>query len=108
MHAFVSSILLRTGTPPPLNVRASQASPSDPIEVSWSPPLGEGTTITGYRIFYGHGANESLSSIATSIGLMLNTDNVGQTVSVCTEAEQLTSQCSNATVSGMLALVLHQ
>ena len=93
------------GVPPPLNVQASQASPSDPVEVSWSPP-SDGVTITGYRIFYGNGGNGSLPSVATFILLDLNVNLIGQTVSLCTEAEQLTSQCTNATVevSGMAKL----
>ena len=37
---------------PPLNVQATQASVSAPVEVSWSPPSGGAATITGYRIFY--------------------------------------------------------
>ena len=37
---------------PLLNVQATQASASDPVEVSWSPPSGGSATITGYRIFY--------------------------------------------------------
>ena len=87
------------GSPPPLNVVASQASPSDPVEVSWSPPSGGATTITGYTIVYGNEANLTLPLAATSIGLTLDSDYIGQTVSVCTEAEQLASQCTNATVT---------
>ena len=86
------------GSPPPLNVVASQASPSDPVEVSWSPPSGGATAITGYTIFYGNENSGSLPSVTTSIGLMLNGDYVGQTVSVCTEAEQLASQCANTSI----------
>ena len=89
---------LTAGIPPPLNVQASQASPSDPVEVSWSPPSDGATTITGYRIFYGNGGNGSLPSVVTSVSLTLNVNLIGQTVSLCTEAEQLTSQCTNATV----------
>ena len=39
---------------PPLNVQATQASASAPVEVSWSPSSGGAATImiTGYRIFY--------------------------------------------------------
>ena len=85
------------GSPPPLNVVASQASPSDPVEISWSPPSGG--AITGYTIFYGNRANLTLPLAATSIDLTLNGDYVGQTVSVCTEAERLTSQCTNTTVT---------
>ena len=96
-----SMLSLCTAPPPPLNVVASQASPSDSVEVSWSPPSGGATTITGYTIFYGNGANLTLPSVATAISLTLDSDYVGQTVSVCTEAEQLAShdQCTNTTVT---------
>ena len=87
-----------TGIPPPLNVQAIQASPSDPVEVSWSPPSDGATTITGYRIFYGSDGNGSLPPVTTSVSLTLNANLIGQTVSLCTEAEQLTSQCTNTTV----------
>ena len=87
-----------SGIPPPLNVQAGQASPSDPVEVSWSPPVNGATAITGYRIFYGNGENASLPSVGTFIHLALNVNLIGQTVSLCTEAEQLASGCTSATV----------
>ena len=87
-------------SPPPLNVQASQASPSDPVEVSWSPPSNGATTITGYRIFYGSGENVSLPSLATGISLLLSTNYVGHTITLCAEAEAKMSQCVNATVTG--------
>ena len=68
------------------------------MEVSWSLPFDGATIITGYTIFYGNGGNVSLPSVATFIHLDLNVNLIGQTVSLCTEAEQLTSQCTNATV----------
>ena len=88
------------GSPPPLNVRASQASPSDPVEVSWSPPSGGAVTITGYRIFYGDGESVSLPSVATAIGLKLRESYVGQLLSLCTEAKEFTSQCITTTITG--------
>ena len=88
-----------TGSPP-LNVVASQASPSDPVEVSWSPPSGGATTITGYTIFYGSGRNLSVPLSIASVGLITNANYIGQTIAVCTEFEQLASQCSSTVVEG--------
>ena len=69
------------------------------MEVSWSPPSSGATNITGYRIFYGNGKNASLPSAATNIGLTLNKDSVGETVSVRSEADQIFSEFVNATVT---------
>ena len=87
---------------PPVNVEATQASASAPVEVSWSPPSDGPATITAYRIFYGNGENLSVLSIVTSIMLSLNEDSVGQTVSLRSETDQLTSQLINVTVTGQL------
>ena len=70
--------------------------------VSWSPPSDGPATITGYRIFYGNGENLSVPSIVTRIILSLNEDSVGETVSLRSEANQLTSQLINVTVTGQL------
>ena len=89
---------------PPLNVQASQASPPDPVEVSWSPPSYGATTITGYRIFFGNGRNVSVPLDITSISFNARHGNVsyiGQTVTVCTEAELLDNQCISTVVTGM-------
>ena len=69
------------------------------MEVSWSPPSSGATNITGYRVFYGNGENASLPSAATYIGLVLNKDSVGETVSVRSEADQIFSEFVNATVT---------
>ena len=90
--------------PPPVNVEATQASASAPVEVSWSPPSDGPTDITAYRIFYGNGENEFVSSTVTGIILSLNEDSVGWTVSIRSEADQLTSQLINVTVTGQLSL----
>ena len=87
---------------PPVNVEATQASASAPVEVSWSPPSDGSATITAYRIFYGNGENVSVPSIVTRIILSLNEDSVGQTVSLRSEADQVTSQLINVTVTGQL------
>ena len=79
-----------SGSPPPLNVVASQASPSDPVEVSWSPPSGGATTITGYTIFYGNEANISVPFYVTRIFVELV--NELQSVSIRSESTQLPSE----------------
>ena len=71
---------------PPLNVRATQSNASAPVEVSWSPPPGGADIITGYRIYYGNGENTSAPSVVTYIGLIVDGDAIGQTVSVHSEA----------------------
>ena len=83
-------------------MRASQASPSDPVEVSWSPPSAEATitAITGYTIAYGNGRNASVSSDITLAGLTTNANFIGQTITVCTEFEQLAIQCTSTVVTG--------
>ena len=85
--------------PPPLNVQATQSSASAPVEVSWSPPSSGATNIIGYRIFYGNGENASVPSVVTIIGLALNKDSVGETVSVRSEADQLFSEYVTITVT---------
>ena len=45
-----------------------------------------------------------MSSTVTGIILSLNEDSVGQTVSIRSEADQLTSQLINVTVTGQLSL----
>ena len=86
-------------TGPPLNVQATQASASAPVEVSWSPPSGGVATITGYRIFYdGNRENISVPSTVTGIKLTLNGNYVGQTVSIQSEAAQLSSELTTVTI----------
>ena len=72
------------------------------MEVSWSPPSDGSATITAYRIFYGNGENVSVPSTITGIILSLNEDSVGETVSLRSEADQLTSQLINVTITGQL------
>ena len=84
---------------PPVNVEATQVSASAPVEVSWSPPSDGSTTITAYRIFYGNGENVSVPSIVTRMILSLNEDSVHQSVSLRSEADQLTSQLINVTIT---------
>ena len=104
--AFVTLILIFylllmfvSAVSPPVNVEATQASASAPVEVSWSPPSDGSATITAYRIFYGNGENVSVPSIVTSIILSLNEDSVGQTVSLRSETDQLTSQLITVTIT---------
>ena len=85
---------------PPVNVEATQASASAPVEVSWSPPSDGPTTITAYRIFYGNGENQLVFPPITGIILSLNEDSVGETVSLRSEADQLSSQLINVTITG--------
>ena len=87
---------------PPVNVEATQAGASAPVEVSWSPPSDGSAIITAYRIFYGNGENASMPSFVTRIILSLNEDSVGETVSLRSEADQLTSQLINVTITGQL------
>ena len=85
--------------PPPVDVRATQSSPSAPVEVSWSPPTDQGTfNITGYRIFYGSGQNISILSVLTSVGLVVSENYDGQTLSLRSESDQLFSEHVNVTV----------
>ena len=72
------------------------------MEVSWSPPSDGSATITGFRIFYGNGENVLVPSTITGIILSMNEDSVGQTVSLRSEADQLTSQLINVTITGQL------
>ena len=78
-----------SASPPPLNVVASQTSPSDPVEVSWSPLSGGATTITGYTIFYGNGANVSVPFYVTRIFVELVNE---ESVSIRSESTQLPSE----------------
>ena len=87
---------------PPLNVQATQASTSAPVEVSWSPPSGGAAIITGYRIFYGNGENVSVPSVITGIKLTLSGNHIGQRVSIYSEADQLLfSELITVTITGI-------
>ena len=101
---ILSFFLSTPAIPPPVNVEATQTIPFAPVEVSWSPPSkSDGSnTITAYRIFYGNGENVSVPSTITGIVLSLNEDSVDQHVSLRSEADQLTSQLINVTITGQL------
>ena len=78
--------------PAPTDVRATQSSPSAPVEVSWSPPTEGDIGITGYRIFYGNGQNVSIPPVALSIGIRTNESCDNQSVFLRSEAGQLFSE----------------
>ena len=97
-------VLFFTVIPPPLNVQAIQFSPYAPVEVSWSPPTHRGAfSITGYRLFYGHGetAYVSAPTAATSIGLRVEGGGLyydHQIVFIHSESDHLSSELVNVTV----------
>ena len=82
-----------------MNVVATQSSSSAPVEVSWSPPSDGADIITGYRIFYDSGKNTSVQAVATSIGLRVIGNHVGQNISVRSEADQLYSKLINTSTT---------
>ena len=87
---------------PPVNVQATQASVSAPVEISWSPPASNTSdvNITGYRIFFDNGENISLPSIVTSVSVLVDDIQVGQLISIRSEAAQkLQSELINITVT---------
>ena len=86
-------------SPPPLNVQATQSSSSAPVEVSWSPPSDGADIITGYRIYYGNGENTSVQTVATSIGLRVDGNYVGQNMSIRSEAGELYSELISTLVT---------
>ena len=103
MSTILCNIYLATAHP--LNMQATQASASAPVEVSWSPPSTSSglAAMTGYRIFYGDGENNiSVPSFVTRIILAVDKDSLGETVSVRFEADQLASQPINVTITSEL------
>ena len=82
-----------------MDVQATQSSSSGPVEVSWSPPSDKTNIITGYRIYYNNGENTSVQSVATSIGLQINGNYIGQSMSIRSEADQLYSELVNVSVT---------
>ena len=86
---------------PPLNVQATQASASVPVEVSWNPPSGETATITGYRIFYGRVPHVLVPSYVTRI-LLDSLESGDKVVSIRSESLQLPSELVNAKITGEL------
>ena len=85
---------------PPLNVRATQSTPSSLVEVSWSPPTNGASSITGYRIFFGDGENVLVPSVTiiNSVSLKVDGNYIGQNVSIRSEAGQLYSELVNVSV----------
>ena len=98
-------IIIIAVLPPPVDVRATQSSPSAPVEVSWSPPSYGASSITGYRIFYGSGQNVFIPSIAiiTSVSLKVDRSYIGQNVSIRSESDQLYSELVNVSVTAAAA-----
>ena len=92
---------MHTVTSLPLNVRATQSGSSAPVEVSWSPPSDGANSITGYRIFYGNGQNVFVQSITaiTLVGLNVDGDYVGRSVSIRSESDQFYSELINIPVT---------
>ena len=87
--------------PPPENVVVSQSVNSSfdaPIVISWSAPSRGADVITGYRIFYGNGENLSVYPFITSVGLMVNTDYLAQSVSIQSESDGLISELVKVSV----------
>ena len=82
-----------------MDVVATQSGSSAPVEVSWSPPSDGANIITGYRIYYGSGKNTSVEAVATSIGLRVNGNYVGQNISVRSEADQLYSELISTSIT---------
>ena len=87
-----------------MNVQATQANVSAPVEISWTPPASSRNTsdvnITGYRIFFDNGENILLPSIITSVGVLTGDLMADQQISIRSEAEQeLQSELINVTVA---------
>ena len=79
-----------------MDVQATQASVSGPVEISWVSPASSSIycntsdliNITGYRIFFDNGESILLPLIITSIGVLSDGITVGQQISIRSEAEQ--------------------
>ena len=98
--AFLSCTLNTTLVAAPhVNVVATQSSFSVPVEVSWSPPTDGANIITGYGIYYSNGESVLLPSVATSLGLVLDGDQIGQQLSIRSERGQMFSELINVTVT---------
>ena len=107
---LLTNQLSPTAAAPPLNVQATQASASAPVEVSWSPPSGGAATITGYRIFYDGREIVFLTPVSDVTGINLNLGQgtkVGQVLSIRAESSisQLPSELITVTISSELLLV---
>jgi hypothetical protein len=115
LHLLISINLLEYGTIlflivilPPVDVRATQSTPSAPVEVSWSPPSesAQGAfKISEYRIFYSSGHNVSIPSVLiTSVSFRVNGRHDGQTIAIRSESNQLFSELVNVMVGKLLAI----
>ena len=91
---------------PPVDVRATQSSPSASVEVSWSFPNEGDVDITGYRIFYGSGENVSVPAVVTSVGLRVDGNYSGEIVFLRSESDQLYSDIVNVSVGKLQRLNL--
>ena len=71
------------------------------MEVRWSPPSDGANSITGYRIYYGNGQNVFVQSVTTItlVGLNVDENYVGRSVSIRSEADQLHSELINVPVT---------
>ena len=84
-------------------MQATQASVSVPVEVSWSPPSGGAATITGYRIFYGHGLPTAAPSYVTRIILLsfLESLDDSKVVFIRSESVHLPSELISVVITGI-------
>ena len=98
---YIHNYYITAVSSPPLNVRATQSTPSSLVEVSWSPPTNGASSITGYRIFFGDGENVLVPSVTiiNSVSLKVDGNYIGQNVSIRSEAAgQLYSELVNVSV----------
>ena len=98
---MIAANFFSTVVPPPENVVASQSVNSSSgalVEISWSPPSSGADVITGYRIFYGNRESVSVYPFFTSLALMVNTDYLGQNVSIRSESDGLISELISESV----------
>ena len=100
-HIFLPIVI--PGVAPPMNVQASQSSTTAAVNVSWSPPSHGAAAITGYRIFFDGGDNVLVPSVVAFVGLAINDDVVGQTVSIRSEANEILSELINVTITGEIS-----
>lgn len=92
-----------------MDVQATQASVSAPVEISWTPPAysislnTSDQNVTGYRIFFDNGEDFLLPPIITYIGVLTRDVMIGQQISIHSEAELggqlIISELINVTVT---------
>jgi hypothetical protein len=92
-----------------VDVQATHASVSGPVEISWMPPVSSCIScntsdllnVTGYRIFFDNGESILLPSIITSVSVLTGDVTIGQQISIRSEAEQKQfSELINVTIIG--------